>query len=186
MFTTHFSGIIRSMTSSEKQPNFAIGDHVVYPLQGVGIITKIEEKTLRGNTSLYYEIFLEISDMTVMVPVSKIDELGIRSIVNASEALEAIGTISNRLEQVPVDWKARYQMNVDLLKEGSIASIAKVVQILYHRSKIKELPVQERKLYDNALKILIDESALALDRSRDDLEALIFSKLERDPKEKES
>ena len=124
--------------------------------------------------------------MTVMVPVSKIDELGIRSIVNASEALEAIGTISNRLEQVPVDWKARYQMNVDLLKEGSIASIAKVVQILYHRSKIKELPVQERKLYDNALKILIDESALALDRSRDDLEALIFSKLERDPKEKES
>jgi CarD family transcriptional regulator len=174
------------MTSSEKQPNFAIGDHVVYPLQGVGIITKIEEKTLRGNTSLYYEIFLEISDMTVMVPVSKIDELGIRSIVNASEALEAIGTISNRLEQVPVDWKARYQMNVDLLKEGSIASIAKVVQILYHRSKIKELPVQERKLYDNALKILIDESALALDRSRDDLEALIFSKLERDPKEKES
>lgn len=159
---------------------------MVYPLQGVGIITKIEEKTLRGNTSLYYEIFLEISDMTVMVPVSKIDELGIRSIVNASEALEAIGTISNRLEQVPVDWKARYQMNVDLLKEGSIASIAKVVQILYHRSKIKELPVQERKLYDNALKILIDESALALDRSRDDLEALIFSKLERDPKEKES
>ncbi len=185
MFRTRFSGIISGMTSAEKQPAFAIGDYVVYPLQGVGIITKIEEKTLRGNTSLYYEIFLEISDMTVMVPVSKIDELGIRCIVSASEALEAIGTISNRLEQVPVDWKARYQMNVDLLKEGSIASIAKVVQILYHRSKIKELPVQERKLYDNALKILIDESALALDRSRDDLEALIFSKLERDPKEKE-
>ena len=174
------------MTSSEKQPDFVIGDFVVYPLQGVGIINKIEEKTLRGNTSLYYEIFLEISDMTVMVPVSKIEELGIRSIVSPSEAMMAIDGISNRLEQVPVDWKARYQMNVDLLKEGSIASIAKVVQILYHRSKIKELPVQERKLYDNALRILIDESALALDRPREELEALIFSKLERDPKEKES
>lgn len=170
------------MTSSENNEVFALGDHVVYPLQGVGVINKIEEKTLRGNTSLYYEIFLEISDMTVMLPVDKVAELGIRSIVEPSEALAAINSISNKLEQVPVDWKARYQMNVDLLREGSIASIAKVVQILYHRSKIKELPVQERKLYDNALRILIDEGALALGRPREELEALIFSKLEREPK----
>ena len=175
------------MISSEKNEIFALGDHVVYPLQGVGVINKIEEKTLRGNTSLYYEIFLEISDMTVMLPVDKVAELGIRSIVKPSEAMEAINNISNRLDQVPVDWKARYQMNVDLLSEGSIASIAKVVQILYHRSKIKELPVQERKLYDNALRILIDESALALGRPREEIEAMIFSKLEREPtKEKES
>jgi CarD family transcriptional regulator len=170
------------MTSSEKNEIFALGDHVVYPLQGVGVINKIEEKTLRGNTSLYYEIFLEISDMTVMLPVDKVAELGIRSIVKPSEAMEAINSISNKLDQVPVDWKARYQMNVDLLSEGSIASIAKVVQILYHRSKIKELPVQERKLYDNALRILIDESALALGRPREEIEAMIFSKLEREPK----
>ncbi|WP_422480286.1 CarD family transcriptional regulator [Pleomorphochaeta sp. DL1XJH-081] len=174
------------MTSSEKNEIFALGDHVVYPLQGVGVINKIEEKTLRGNTSLYYEIFLEISDMTVMLPVDKVAELGIRSIVKPSEAMEAINSISNKLDQVPVDWKARYQMNVDLLSEGSIASIAKVVQILYHRSKIKELPVQERKLYDNALRILIDESALALGRPREEIEAMIFSKLEREPKAKES
>lgn len=159
---------------------------MVYPLQGVGVINKIEEKTLRGNTSLYYEIFLEISDMTVMLPVDKVAELGIRSIVKPSEAMDAINSISNKLDQVPVDWKARYQMNVDLLSEGSIASIAKVVQILYHRSKIKELPVQERKLYDNALRILIDESALALGRPREEIEAMIFSKLEREPKAKES
>ena len=134
---------------------------------------------------MYYEIFLEISDMTVMVPVEKASELGIRAIVDSDEANKAINTISNKLEQVPVDWKARYQMNVDLLKQGSISSIAKVVQILYHRSKIKELPVQERKLYDSALRILIDESALSLNRPRTELEALIFSKLEKDPKEKE-
>ncbi|MDD3822694.1 MAG: CarD family transcriptional regulator [Sphaerochaetaceae bacterium] len=174
------------MSSSESIGKFSLGDHVVYPLQGVGVINKVEKKTLRGNTSLYYEIFLEISDMTVMVPVDKTDELGIRGIVEPAEALAAINGISNKLEQVPVDWKARYQMNVDLLKQGTIASIAKVVQILYHRSKIKELPVQERKLYDNALRILIDESALSLGRSREEIEALVFGKLEKDPKEKES
>jgi CarD family transcriptional regulator len=146
----------------------------------VGVINKIEEKTLRGNTSMYYEIYLDISDMTVMVPINKTEELGIRPIVQPSEALKAINGITNKMEQVPVDWKARYQMNVDLLQEGSIASIARVVQILYHRSKIKELPVQERKLYDSALRILIDESSLSLGRPKEELEAIIFSKLEKD------
>ena len=97
-----------------------------------------------------------------------------------SEALKAINGITNKMEQVPVDWKARYQMNVDLLQEGSIASIARVVQILYHRSKIKELPVQERKLYDSALRILTDEASLSLGRPKEELEAIIFSKLEKD------
>ena len=131
---------------------------------------------------MYYEIYLDISDMTVMVPIGKTEELGIRPIVQPSEALEAINGISNRMEQVPVDWKARYQMNLDLLQEGSIGSIARVVQILYHRSKIKELPVQERKLYDSALRLLVDEAALSLGRPKEELEALIFSKLERDSK----
>lgn len=173
------------MSSSETNQKFTLNEHVVYPLQGVGVIEKIEEKTLRGVTRLYYEIFLDISDMTVMVPVDKVDELGIRPIVPKDEALSAINGISNKLEQVPVDWKARYQMSVDLLKEGSIASIAKVVQILYHRSKIKELPVQERKLYDNALRILIDEGSLALEKSKEELEALIFAKLEKPSKKEE-
>jgi CarD family transcriptional regulator len=170
------------MSTSKNSGSFVLGDHVVYPLQGVGVINKIEEKTLRGNTSMYYEIYLDISDMTVMVPVGKTEDLGIRPIVQPSEAMEAINKISNKLEQVPVDWKARYQMNLDLLEEGSIGSIARVVQILYHRSKIKELPVQERKLYDSALRLLVDEAALSLEKPKEELEALIFSKLERDAK----
>ncbi len=166
------------MIPSKTTQPFDLGDHVVYPLQGVGIVKKIEEKTLRGVTSMYYEIYLDISDMTVMVPISKTLELGIRPIVPPAEAMDALSSITHKLEQVPIDWKARYQMNVDLLTEGSIASIARVVQILYHRSKIKELPVQERKLYDSALRILIDETSLALDRPREELEAIIFGKLE--------
>ena len=69
-------------------------------------------------------------------------------------------------------------MNVDLLKKGSVLDIATVVTTLYHRSKIKELPILERKLYDNALKLLIDEISFSLDKSKDDVEQLVFSKLE--------
>ena len=87
--------------------------------------------------------------------------------------------ISAKYEPVAVDWKARYQMNVDLIKEGSIFSIAKVVQGLYHRSKVKELPVQERKLYDNAIRLLIDECSYALNKDQKEIEKTIFSCLEK-------
>lgn len=166
------------MSANIKDTEFVIGEHVVYPLQGVGIIRNIEERNFRGTPTLYYVIYLDISDMTVKIPVAKSSEMGIRGIVDKKEALEAIDTISKEFKQPPVDWKARYQMNVELLKEGSINSIAKVVQTLYHRSKVKELPVQERRLYDSALRILIDEAAYSLDKEKDEIQMLIFSKLE--------
>ena len=166
------------MSANKNDTQFIVGEHVVYPLQGVGIVKRIEERNFRGVPTLYYVIYLDISDMTVMIPVAKSAEMGIRGIVQKKEALEAINSISKDYKQPPVDWKARYQMNVDLLKEGSITSIATVVQTLYHRSKVKELPVQERRLYDSALRILIDEASYSLDKDKDEIQMLIFSKLE--------
>lgn len=166
------------MIASIKETKFTIGEHVVYPLQGVGIVKRIEEREFRGTPTIYYVIYLDISDMTVLIPVNKSDDMGIRGIVEPEEAKKAINSISKEYKPIPVDWKARYQMNVDLLKEGSINSISKVVQTLYHRSKVKELPVQERRLYESALTILIDEASYSLDKEKNEIELLIFSKLE--------
>jgi CarD family transcriptional regulator len=74
----------------------------------------------------------------------------------------------------------RFQMNMDLLKKGSIRDIASIVRSLYHRSKVKELPIQERKLYDSALKLLEDELSISLRKSKDDIENIIFTRLETD------
>ena len=165
--------ITQKTTFREKQ-------EVVYPLQGVGLVTKIEERPFKGEMLLYYIIYLEVSDMTVMVPVDKAEELGIRAIVSRSESEKALKLVSEDYEPVSTDWKLRYQMNLDLLKSGSVMDIATVVRTLYHRSKIKELPILERKLFDNALKLLVDEVSFSLNRSTEDVEALIFSKLESD------
>ena len=159
-------------------PAYKVSQHLVYPLQGVGEIKAIEERTFKGKEVLYYILYLDISDMTVMVPVNKTEELGIRPIVPQEESIEALNLLSLEYEPVTADWKMRYQMNLDLLKSGSIGDNAIVVRTLYHRSKIKELPIQERKLYDNALKILSDELIYSLQKSRDEVEELIFSKLE--------
>ena len=122
--------------------------------------------------------------MTVMIPVEKAADLGIRAIVSKDEAETALNFISEDYDPVPADWKLRYQMNLDLLKQGSVIDIARVVRTLYHRSKIKELPILERKLFDSALKLLVDEVSFSLGLKKEEVEQLVFGKLESDLPEK--
>ena len=150
------------MDSKSGKLQFSIGQPVVYPQQGLGIIKDIRERAKDGQTIRYYAIYLEPTDMTLL-----------------DEAQKAINSMSSRMDPVPADWKLRYQKNQDLIRSGTIGAIAKVVQSLYHRSKIKELPVQERKLYDNALCLLIDEASYAMKKDKEEISTLIFSKLEK-------
>lgn len=156
---------------------YKLHEQIVYPLQGVGLIKAIEKRPFRDQTLLYYIIYLEVSDMTVMVPVDKADQLGIRPIVGRKEAQRALAILAEDHEPVTADWKLRYQMNLDLLKKGSTHDIATVVRTLYRRSTVKELPILERKLYDSALKLLIDETSLSLEKPKDEIEKLIFSQM---------
>ncbi|MDR2742210.1 MAG: CarD family transcriptional regulator [Treponema sp.] len=165
-------------TVSDNQPVFCVEQKIVYPSQGVGIIRAIEEKEFKNKKVLYYVIYLEVSDMTIMVPVEKAEELGIRAIVPQEEAERALNLISEDYDPIPSDWKLRYQMNLDLLKKGSITDIAAIVRSLYHRSKVKELPILERKLYDSALKLLEDEIAFSLQKTKEEVESMIFAHLE--------
>jgi len=161
-----------------KAKTFQVDQKIVYPSQGVGIIKSIVQKKFKDSKIPYYVIYLEVTDMTIMVPVGKAVELGIRHTVSRDEALKALELISEDYEPIPSDWKMRYQMNLDLLKKGSIRDIACIVRSLYHRSKVKELPILERKLYDSALKLLEDEVSISLRKSKDEVESMIFSRLE--------
>ncbi len=163
---------------SSPEYKFQINQKVVYPSQGVGKITDITKKKFKEQMLTYYVIYLAVSDMVVMVPVDKVDELGIRAIVSAEEAQKAIDMMSEEVEPITSDWKLRYQMNLDLLKKGSVLDIATIVRCLYHRSKVKELPILERKLYDSAKKLLEDEISFALDMTPKEVEAILLSKLE--------
>ncbi len=165
---------------SEEKTNllFNIGEPVVYPQQGMGVIQDIKERNVNGVTEHYYEIYIEASQMTILIPVSRAAELGMRHVVSKEEALKAINSISSKPEPCPSDWKLRYQRSQALIKKGTIESIAKVVQTLYHRSRIKELPIQEKKLYENVLELLINESSYAMNMDREEISTLIISKLE--------
>ncbi len=157
---------------------FALNEVVVYPGQGVGTITEITEKKIGDESIEYYVIYLSESDMTVLIPTDGVERLGIRRIVTKDEAEKTLNFLSEEFEAMPSDWKTRYQMNMDLYKSGEILNAASVVRALYHRSKIKELPIQERKLYDATCRIFQDELAAALQVSKKEIETIIHSHLE--------
>ncbi len=161
-----------------KKSGFSVKEVVVYPGQGVGTVTEITKKEIAGEVIDYYVIYLSESDMTVLVPITGIEKLGIRRIVAKTEAEAALQFLSEAFEPIPIDWKARYQMNLDLFKSGEILNTASVVRSLYQRSKMKELPIQERKLYDSAYRIFQDEIAAVLKISKSEVEAIILSNLE--------
>ncbi len=164
--------------AAKPKTEFSIDQTIVYPSQGVGKVTDIFEKEFNGNNILYYNIFISETDMTVMVPVDIAKSRGIRAIVSKDEAQEALDMIGEEFEPPTSDWKLRYQTNLELLKKGTIKDIASIVRCLYHRSKVKELPILERKLYDNAKKLLIDEIAEAMGIDDKEVEALLHAKLE--------
>lgn len=163
---------------SKPKTDFTVNQKIVYPSQGVGKITEIFKKEFNGEMTYYYKIYLDVSDMYVMVPVDKAANLGIRPIVSAEEAQKSLDLIGEDFEPPTSDWKLRYQMNLELLKKGTIEDIAAIVRCLYNRSKVKELPILERKLYDNAKKLLEDEIAEALGITSKEVEVMLHAKLE--------
>lgn len=166
------------MSMAKPKTEFTVNQKIVYPSQGVGKITEVFKKEFKDQLVYYYKIYLEVSDMYIMVPVEKAAGLGIRSIVSKDEAQKALDMISEDFEPPTSDWKLRYQQNLELLKKGTIEDIASIVRCLYHRSKVKELPILERKLYDNAKKLLEDEIAEAFGISSKEVEVMLHAKLE--------
>lgn len=161
-----------------KKAGFSVNEVIVYPGQGVGTVKETTRREIGGEVIDYYIIYLSESDMTVLVPIDGVDRLRIRCIVSKQEAEEALKFLAESFEPIPIDWKARYQMNMDLFKDGEILNIASVVRSLYQRSKTKELPIQERKLYDSAYRIFIDEIAAAMKITKPEAETAIHTHLE--------
>jgi CarD family transcriptional regulator len=157
---------------------YKLGSKVVYPLHGVGVINSIEDKTVLGETRSYYIIKLAISDMTVMIPTERSDQLGLRLIVTDHDVRKALKIINSEKADMDEDWKTRYQHNFEKIKSGSIFDVAEVVRNLFHRNKIKELSIMEKKLYENAYRLLVDEISYVKEMEKEEVQNLVSEKLE--------
>ena len=152
------------MAKKSKGPTvFNVGDKIVYPMHGVGIVKAIEKKTVLNKKNEYYSVIIRNNGMKVMFPVANVDEIGVRPIITKRE-LKKVTEILQKDDVVQEDdWKLRYQQNIDKVKSGSIFIVAEVVRDLFKRGCVKELSIMERKLYENAYQLIMHEIALVRD-----------------------
>lgn len=136
-------------------------DNVVYPMHGVGIIADIATKVVLSKRKKYYIVELLNTKMRVMVPVDKAEEIGLRHIIAKKDVNKILKLLKEEYIEQDEDWKIRYQNNLTKVKSGSIKSVAEVCRNLYKRAKDKELSIMERKLYESAYNLVINEIALA-------------------------
>ena len=139
---------------------FQIGDNIVYPMHGAGIIKAIEEKEISGEKQQYYVIKMLISNMQVMIPTGKILSSSIRPVTDILALKHIIHIFQHGESDRLLPWKQRFKVNTDKIKTGKIQEGAEVVRDLMRMKKEKALNTSEKKMLDNAHEFLISELRL--------------------------
>jgi len=152
---------------------FKIGDKVVYPMHGAGIIEAIEEKEVLGNKRSYYIMKMPFGNMKLMVPIDNVNENGLRQVVNPEDVIRVISILQDNDNSMSVNWNRRYRANMEKIKSGNIYEVAEVVRNLTLRDKEKGLSTGERKMLENARQILISELVLAKEEKEDSIKNML-------------
>ncbi len=153
---------------------FQIGDKIVYPMHGAGIIEDIEVKEILGEKREYFIILMPIGDMKVMVPVANVEDVGVRYIIESKEMESVLDILRGRKSAMPQNWNRRYRMNMDLIKTGDIEVIAAVVRNLTILDDEKGLSTGERKMLSNARQMLLSELVLASEKTMPEVEKQVM------------
>jgi len=152
---------------------FNIGDKIVYPMHGAGIIVAIEEKEILSKKRKYYVMKMPMGDMKVMVPIDSVEDIGIREVINDEQIEQVFAVLGDITTKMPQNWNRRYRANMDKIKSGDIYEIASVVRNLVIRDREKGLSTGERKMLNNAKQMLVSEIVLAKEIDQMDAEKLI-------------
>lgn len=152
---------------------YQIGDKIVHPMHGAGVIDSIVKKKMNGVTRDYYNLKLPTGSMMVLIPTDHTDEIGVRPIVDAKRADEIINLIRDIDIDTTQNWNHRYRENMLRLKSGDLTEVARVVKSLMLREGGRGLSTGERKMLHSAKQILISELVLSKNSSYEDVEACI-------------
>ncbi len=154
---------------------FNIGEKVVYPMHGAGVIESIEEREILGERRKYYIMRMPIGDMKVMIPLDQMDDIGIRKVIDSEEIENVLDVLASDTTKMHQNWNRRYRANMDLIKTGDVYEIAEVVRNLTLMDKEKGLSTGERKMLSNARQILISELVLVAELSEEEASNLVES-----------
>ena len=155
---------------------FLIGDKVVYPMQGIGIIDRIEDKIFSGKNREYIIVKILSNNLEIMIPSDKISNSNLRKITDNSTLEDVLFDLTNKNNKLEgISAKERYQNNMTKMKSGSLKDSAEVVYDLILMNKEKSLNTSEKQLFNTAHKFLVQEVSFIKNIS--ETEATDFLKL---------
>ena len=152
---------------------FSIGDLVVHPMHGAGIIDEIVREKIAGTTQDYYVFKMPVGGLLLKIPVSNSHVIGIRSVISEAEAEALLAAIPTIEVESNTNWNKRYRENMARLKSGDLYEVAYVIKALMHRDHQRGLSNGERKMLHSARQILVSEVAMAARGEYADVEARI-------------
>lgn len=140
---------------------FSIGDLVVHPMHGAGVIDDIVQERVDGKTKEYYVFKMPVGGLVLKIPVNNSEAIGVRGIISRMEAETLLAAIPDLPIESNANWNKRYQENMLRLKSGDLYEVARVIKALMHRDHHRGLSTGERKMLHNARQIMLSEIVLA-------------------------
>jgi CarD family transcriptional regulator len=138
---------------------FEVGDKVIYPNHGLGVVQRIETKTILGTTCGFYQLRMIANDTTVLVPVENADNVGLRKAVGDEEVDRLFNLLSDGKIDTHQNWKGRFKDNSDRMRTGSIFDVVEVLKSLTYLARQKNLSFREKRMLDRAKFLVVSEIA---------------------------
>ena len=158
---------------------FEVGDKVIYPNQGLGVVTRIEEKTILGTTCGFYHLRIVANETTVLVPLDNVDGVGLRRAIGDAEVERLFNALGNGKIDSHQNWKGRFKDNSDKMRTGSIYDMADVLKSLTFLSKSKSLSFREKRMLDRAKALIISEVSEVMRQKAPEVESRVDGALEK-------
>ncbi len=156
---------------------YKVGEKVIYPNQGVGVIEEISIKDIAGQSEKFYMLRLMSNNSKVMIPISNAENVGIRRLCEPKQVKKLFAILREDLHEHNPDWKNRYKNNVEKMNSGSIFEVAKVLKTLFFLSFQKSLSFREKKMFDRARQLVVSEIATVQDRPMTEVEESVDKEL---------
>src|SRR5262250_2627312 len=140
---------------------FHIGDKVVYPNHGVGVIEQISSRTIGASVEKFYLLKIKASSLKVMVPFNNVNSVGLRRVVRNGEIQKILEYLTDGECLSNADWKYRFKENSERMRTGSLLEVASVLKSLLILNQSKPLSFREKKMLERARYLLVSEMAMA-------------------------
>jgi len=158
---------------------FQVGDKVIYPNHGLGVIQRIEEKTILGTTCGFYSLRIASNETTVLVPVTNADGVGLRRAIDDQEVTRLFRLLGDGKIDSQQNWKGRFKDNSERMRTGSIYDVAEVLKSLTCLSKSKSLSFREKRMLDRARFLVVSEVSEVMQEPAATIESRVDKALDR-------